>query len=314
MCFPFGNGEDFAVRHSATVLLVLSLAVPWHSARGNEERTPSEDKSNLLRVASLSIFPEKWNKAGNHDKIEQMVREAARRGAKLVITPEGVLEGYVVNEVVDEENPKAKAELTRRFAEIAEPVDGPHLRALAALADELDIHLIVGFLEADGQRTFNTAALFGPSGQLLGKYRKTHFAQGYTDNPPGYTAGEAYPVFDIGTVNVGMMICFDRQPPEPARQLALNGAEIIACPSYGGRGAWNTRLMQVRAYENDAYVIFTHPEQSLIIDRHGEVLKEGSKDQVVLQDIDVSDLKKTRASFTNRRPETYGNLLERSHP
>lgn len=291
-------------------LLLIGLVVPRDHTWGAEQHARVADKNDTLRVASLSIFPEKWNKAGNRVKIERMVRDAATQGAELVITPEGVLEGYVVNEVIDAQNAQAKAKLTRRFAEVAEPVDGPHLRALAALADELDIHLIVGFLEADGQRTFNTAALFDPAGQLLGKYRKTHFAQGYTVNPPGYTAGRNYPVFDIGMVNIGIMICFDRQPPEPARQLALGGAEIIACPSYGGYGAWNTRLMQVRAYENDAYVVFTHPEQSLIIDRSGEILREGGKDQIMIQDIDAGDLDKTRASFTNRRPETYDRLRE----
>jgi predicted amidohydrolase len=266
---------------------------------------PEDAAATSIRVASVSIFPEKWNKPANAEKIDRLVRAAAAEGAQLVITPEGVLEGYVVNEVIHEQDPRKKSELTARFREAAEPIDGPYIQKFEALADELDIHLIVGFLEADGEKTFNTSALLGPDGKLVGKYHKTHFHQGYDVNPPGYTPGDEYPVFDIGPLKVGIMICFDRQLPEPARQLALGGADLIACPSYGGHGLWNTRLMQVRAYENQVSVVFTHPEESLIIDRNGELLKEGAKDSFVIQDISLAKPKKQRESVVRRRPETY---------
>lgn len=258
-----------------------------------------------FRVASLSIYPEKWNKAANAEKIERMVRQAAEQGARLVITPEGVLEGYVVNEVIREQDAAKKAELVARFNKLAEPIDGPYIKRMRSLADELNVYLILGFLEADGERTYNTAALLSPDGELVGKYRKTHFHQGYEVNPPGYTPGDAYPVFEAGPLKVGMMICFDRQLPEPARHLALGGADLIACPSYGGTGDWNTRLMQVRAYENQVYVIFTHPEQSLILDRGGDLLEQTGQDAIAVYDLDISDLRKTRESFTRRRAETY---------
>jgi predicted amidohydrolase len=106
-------------------------------------------------------------------------------------------------------------------------------------------------------------------------------------------------------LKVGIMICFDRQLPEPARQLALGGADLICCPSYGGRGPWNTRIMQVRAYENQVGVVFTHPEESLIIDRNGELVKEGAKDAYVIEDIPLAKPKKVRESIIRRRPETY---------
>ena len=217
-----------------------------------------------------------------------------------------------MNEVIREKDVEKKARLTERFRKLAEPIDGPYIARFRKLADELDIHLVLGFLEADGAKTFNTAAVIGPDGRIVGKYRKTHFHQGYEVNPPGYTPGNAYPVFDIGCTKVGIMICFDRQLPEPARALALGGADLIACPSYGGWGDWNTRVMQVRAYENQAYVVFTHPEQSLIVDRNGKLLAECRKDDVVVHDIDLSDRRKTRQSMTRRRPETYRRLSERT--
>lgn len=258
-----------------------------------------------IRVASLSIVPEKWAKAANAKKVERMIYQAAGEGADLVITPEGVLEGYVVNEVIREKDPAKRAQLTQKFMQVAEPIDGPFIQQFRALADELDVYLVLGFLEADGAKTYNAAALFSPQGELVGKYRKTHFAQGYRVNPPGYTPGNDYPVFDIGRLRLGIMICFDRQPPEPARHLTLGGADLIACPSYGGWGEWNTRLMQVRAYENQVYVVFTHPEQSLMIDRDGELIAETGKDSIAIREFPVSGLRKTRSSVRNRRPETY---------
>lgn len=265
-----------------------------------------------ISIGSVSIFPTKWDKDGNSERIARMVRDAAERGARFVITPEGALEGYVVNEVIREKDAENKARLTERFRTLAEPIDGPYIVRFQKLADELDIHLVLGFLEAEGEKTFNTAALIGPDGQIVGKYRKTHFHQGYEVNPPGYTPGDTYPVFDVGFMKVGIMICFDRQLPEPARALALGGADLIACPSYGGWGDWNTRVMQVRAYENHTYVVFTHPEQSLIIDRNGKLLGECRKDKIAIYDLSLSDLSKTRQSITERRPETYRRLFESS--
>ena len=274
-------------------------------ATGLHAGPPTEGHSKTLRVASLSIMPKKWDKRTNAQAIETQVRAAARRGARLVITPEGVLEGYVVNEVIKQADAGRKAELAERFRKIAEPIDGSYLLRFRKLADELDICLILGFLEIDGEKLFNTAALLGPDGQLVGRYHKTHFHQGYDVNPPGYTPGAKYPVFDIGPLKVGIMICFDRQLPEPARQLALGGADLIACPSYGGWGDWNTRIMQVRAYENQSYVVFTHPEQSLVLARDGSVAATCSRDGMTVVDLDISDLTKNRQSVTRRRPETY---------
>jgi predicted amidohydrolase len=283
-----------------TGILTIALLVSYSGHAGAAD--------NTVRVASLSILPEKWNKAANADKIERMVRQAAKEGAEVVITPEGVLEGYVVNEVRRERDPQRKVELTRRFEALAEPIDGPYLKRFRQLADELDIHLVLGFLEREGDRLLNTAALIGPDGGIVGKYHKTHLHQGYTDNPPGYVPGDDYPVFDIGRFKIGIMICFDRQPPEPARILALGGADLIACPAYGSYGDWNTRLMQVRAYENQVYVVFTNPNDNLIIDPDGEILGEGRTDSMVIRDLDFSRPLRQRQSIVRRRPETYGAL------
>jgi predicted amidohydrolase len=268
----------------------------------------SAETTRTLRVGSIAFIPVKWDKAANARTIERMVREAAGRGARLVVAPEGALEGYLINEVNREKDASRKAELARRFREIAEPMDGPYMTRFRRLADELDIHLVVGLLERDDGRLFNTAVLLGPDGRIAGKYHKSHFMQGYDANPPGYTPGGEYPVFDIGPLTAGIMICFDRQPPEPARALALHGADLILCPAYGSYGKWNTRLMQVRAYENDVFVIYTNPHHHFIIDTDGELLGEGGSETVLVRDLDLTRKTRSRPSIRNRRPETYGDL------
>ncbi|UCG49115.1 MAG: carbon-nitrogen hydrolase family protein, partial [Phycisphaerales bacterium] len=184
-----------------------------------------------LKVASLMYRPAKWDKDANKEGLEKAIREARGMGAELIVTPEGALEGYVVNEVIRAEG-RLRAELTKRFNDLAEPADGPYIRHFRRLCKELRVYLVLGFLEADGGGTYNTAVVIDPNGTVLGKYRKTHFAQGYStgekkgDNPVGYSRGTEYPVFDVADSKMGVMICFDRRVPEVAGQLAENGARF----------------------------------------------------------------------------------------
>jgi predicted amidohydrolase len=266
------------------------------------------NKKDSISVASLSIFPKKWDKEVNTVKIEQMVRKAAEQGAQIIITPEGVLEGFVITEVLEEKDSIKKEMLTKRFLEIAEPMDGKYFVQICHIADELDIYMILGFLESDGDKLYNSAALIDPAGKVIGKYRKTHFWQRYKITPPGYIAGSELPIFDIGTLKIGIMICADRSYPEVTRILTLKGADLIACPAYGGWGELNNSVMRTRAFENQVNIVFTHPQQSLIIDTNGKIVREGGKDTFIIKKIPLSDTPKNRPSVIYRRPELYKSL------
>jgi len=163
------------------------------------DRTPARAAgTRTLRVAGLMVKPVKWDKEANKRLLEKAIREAKDKGAELIVTPEGALEGYVVNEVIRATGPERQI-LTERFNALAEPCDGPYLRHFQELAKELKVHLILGFLEADDARTHNTAVLIRPDGTIAGKYRKTHFAQGYRngqnpgDNRPATCAARSIP-------------------------------------------------------------------------------------------------------------------------
>src|SRR5258707_1060729 len=95
-------------------------------------------ESNSFLMAGLRGMPERWNKEANFKKLEYWAREAARQGAQLVITPEGFLEGYVVNIAA---NPDVTGE---RYQGVVERLDGPLLTRIRLLAKELKVHLLVG--------------------------------------------------------------------------------------------------------------------------------------------------------------------------
>ncbi|MEN8227290.1 MAG: carbon-nitrogen hydrolase family protein [Bacteroidota bacterium] len=265
-----------------------------------------------IRVASAAVLPKKWDKAQNWERIERLVRTAATEGdAKLVVTPEGALEGYVVNEVNREEDMQKKEQMIRDFFLLAEPQDGPYVKRACALSNELDIFLVLGYLEKADEFLHNTVILIDPDGDIIGKYRKTHFAQGYTKKPSEYRAGDQYPLFQTPFGKVGMLICYDRQLPEPARILAVKGAQALLISSYGSyndKDGWNTVLLRTRAYENKVPLVFSHPFQSLLIERNGQILGMGNSNEVIYFDMYTAP-NRYEGRFRNRRPETYGELI-----
>ncbi|UCD52712.1 MAG: carbon-nitrogen hydrolase family protein, partial [Phycisphaerales bacterium] len=150
-----------------SVLLLVGLVAP---VCGGAEVT-------TLRVASLMVRPVKWDKDANRARLEEAIRAAQQQGAELIVTPEGALEGYVVNEVIRATGAERQV-LTEKFNALAESVGGPYVKHFRRLCKELSIYLVLGFLEAEGGKTYNTAVLIRPDGKVAGKYRKTHFAQG----------------------------------------------------------------------------------------------------------------------------------------
>ena len=259
----------------------------------------------MVRVAGLSLKSRRWDKAANWRKAKRMLHRAARAGAELVCAPEGFLEGYIVQE----------QGLTRdRYRAVGESVRrGAYVKEMRALCAELGVYLVAGFAErtgapaAKGARMYNSAALIGPRGEVVGVFRKAHDM----GREPLNTKGEEFPVFQTQLGAVGIMICFDRQLPESARLLALGGARLICNPSAGMHGEMNDTMMRTRAYENGVWVIFSHPEDCLIISPKGQIVaRADGPDQVVVADIDF-DAAGGGGPGRHRRPEVYRDLCDR---
>jgi predicted amidohydrolase len=249
-------------------------------------------------VAGLRIMPDRWDKESNFRKLEQYSRQAAARGAKLVITPEGFLDGYVGND-----RPLDKD----KYFAVAEALDGPLMKRVRELARELKIHLAVGFSELRGEQIYNSVVVFGPDGSLVSRYSKTHCG-----GEPYNTEGTEFPVVTTPLGRWGTLICLDRQLPETSRILAIKGAQLILVPSYGMYGEMNDVMMRTRAYENGVYLAFVHPKRCLMIDPKGTVIAQddGGGDQVVYARIQLDD-RIGRGPIKSRRPEIYGEILRK---
>ena len=255
-----------------------------------------------LKLAAVSVTPARWDKEANFATLERYTREAAAKGAQLVITPEGFLEGYVAND-------KANKDLTEeKYERVVEPLDGTMVDRDRGLARELKIHLVLGFAERRDGRNFNTAILISPEGGIAMRYSKAHTA----DDEPFNTHGAEFPVAETPFGKVGALICYDRQLPETSRILAIKGARLIIVPAWGSYSEMNTVMMRTRAYENSVYLAFVHPNRVMVIDPRGTIVaeNEGEGDQMVFAEIDLYDERIGRGTIRHRRPEIYGEILK----
>ncbi|MHC4673648.1 MAG: carbon-nitrogen hydrolase family protein [Planctomycetota bacterium] len=244
-----------------TALLVLVSAVLTGCSQGKMSPNSGGPAKKTIRVAGVVL---KWiaaDKERNYRRAEVMIREAAAQGAQLVVTTECFLDGYAIrNKSIPIEDWRALGEKIP---------GGKYLKRLQKLADQLDIYLIAGMLERDGNQTYNAAVLIDTKGKLIGKYRKQHLGHEAVRN----SAGSSNPVFDTPWGKIGIMICADRRYPEVAQQLRQNGADFIVCPSGGMWGPKdNDHFLQTRSQENNLPIVFVHPIEFLVTGPDGSIL------------------------------------------
>lgn len=263
----------------------------------------------------------------NVDHAEAFVREAAAQGANLVLLPELFAHRYFCKDQ------------DAKFFDWAKPTARhPLLKRFSALARELSVVLPISFFEKFGPTYFNSVAVLDADASMRHVYRKAHIPDGpgYQEKfyfTPGNTAFE--PV-ETAVGRIGVLICWDQWFPEPARLLALRGAEVLLYPSAIGTeppspeldssGHWR-RVMQGHAGANvipvaaanrvgeeqgrDTTVIFYGT--SFIADHTGAVIKDANRtEQAILHaQFDLDILAATRRDwgvFRDRRPELYGGL------
>jgi len=260
----------------------------------------AQSENNFL-VAAMRVQPERWDKAHNFGLLEKYASQAAKKGASLVVTCEGFLDGYT-------SNAKLVPELTReKFLEIGEPLDGPWMKRIADLASQLKVFLSVGFAERHGQEMFNSVAVFSSDGELVLHYSKTHI-KGEQFNTPG----SSLPVVKTEIGTLGALICYDRRFPEVPRILALKGAQILIVPAYGTDGERNEALLRTRAWENSVWVVYAKQNQALIINPSGKIVARdhGDHDQLVFATIEIDDNVGTGDILERRSPDFYREIIE----
>ncbi|WBU38160.1 carbon-nitrogen hydrolase family protein [Homoserinibacter sp. YIM 151385] len=204
--------------------------------------------SASLAVAVLQYAPGP-DREQNLAVIARLAERAAARGAELVVAPE------YATFFTSKPGPELVA--------AAEPLDGPSVVALSALADRLGIHLVAGIVEATGEtgRAANTVVAVAPGEGLVASYRKLHLYDAFGDREsdwlvPGEISDPC--VIEVRGIRVGIQTCYDLRFPEVTRRLADAGAELVLVPSEWVRGPlkehhWRT-LVTARALENTLYV------------------------------------------------------------
>ena len=278
-----GNGETivadtYHVPSSAThARMELRLrwtngAVEWSRVQLVEVPPP---EPRLVRLATVHFCPDRGTT--NIEKCQQfspLIAEASQQGADLVCLPESLT--YYRSR--------------RAMADCAEPIPGPSTDYFGTLAKKHDLYIVAGLTEREGTVVYNTAALIGPEGKLVGKYRKVCLPR--EEIEAGVTPGEQYPVFSTRFGKLGMMICWDVQFPEVARNLSAAGAEVIAMPIWGG----SPTLAKARAIENQIYLVSSTytaaaPEGMVsgVWDREGRLLvKSGARfGEVYVTEVDL---------------------------
>ena len=175
-----------------------------------------------LTVAAVQMAMVDGDVATNVATAARLVREAAKRGARLILVPELFEDRYFCEDQRAEHLSKAR------------PLAGhPTVEHFAALARELNVVLPVSFYERSGNELFNSCAIVDADGSILGVYRKSHIPDG-----PGYSekyyfrpGDTGFRVWDTAVGRIGVGICWDQWFPEVARAFALAGAEVILYPT-----------------------------------------------------------------------------------
>jgi predicted amidohydrolase len=202
-----------------------------------------------------------------------------------------------------------------QYADVADTIPGSITAQYGELAKRKNSYVIAGIDEREGRAVYNTAVLIDRRGRVAGKFRKVYIPR--EEIEVGITPGKEYPVFDTDFGRIGMMICWDSEYPEPARALALKGAEIIFLPIWDG----DATLVKARAIENHLFLVeSSYGAPTQILDPNGEQLalapKVGTaaiatidlnrryKDQW-LGDMRARMMKEYRGDIPIRRPD-YG--------
>ncbi len=268
-----------------------------------------------------------WDKEATLKKAEQLVRDAAKAGANIILLQELF------------ETPYFCQTHSFEYLELSTPPEkNAAILKMRQLAKELAVVVPVSFYERAGNTAFNSIAVIDADGSVLGIYRKTHIPDGIPYAEKFYfTPGDTgFKVWKTTYGSIGIGICWDQWFPEAARCMALMGAELLLYPTAIGsepylktdsmphwqnvmRGHSAANLVPVIASnrvgeETEKDTSITFYGSSFITDHHGCVVKEMNREDesFVLHTFDLDILARERREwgvFRDRRPEMYRTIL-----
>ena len=239
--------------------------------------------------------------------MERRAVEAKASGADLLLMPEMFLSGYNIG-----------PENALKYV-----VTAAGLAPARRVAKAHGIALVFGYPELVGEEVANSAVLIGPDGEILLNYRKSHLF-GDLDRAMFKHVGTEFPVAKLGGQTVGLLICYDIEFPEPARRLALAGADIILVPTAQmvPYDQVARHVIPARAYENQVYLAYANHSGeddglsyfglSWICGPDCNVLASaGTGEEMLLAQVEPAHHAAVRRAdplLADRRPELYGAL------
>ena len=263
---------------------------------------------NKYKVAAVQYEPLQFKKDYNIGSLIKLCEEAAKNGAKLIVTPEMGTTGYCF--------------LNRKeISPLVESIPGPTTKKFYEIAKKFNCFIVVGLPEVDDetQLYYNSAVLIGPKG-IIGKHRKSH---SYIAEPKWSAPGQDHLVFDTEIGKIGILICMDIHFIETARLIALQEADIIIHISNWLGERTPGPYWISRAFENGCYLIegnrwglertVQFSGGSCVINPDGSIAAVIDKgDGLAYADIDIAWSRKRQVLnekiFDDRRPEMYLNL------
>lgn len=198
-----------------------------------------------MRIAALQMQAVAGDVAANLSRIEQAAKEAASKGAGLLVAPELAVTGYGAGDAI---------------LGLAEPADGKTAGRLGEIARRTGLAIIAGFAERTGDTVYNSA-LFVEAGKPAAVYRKSHL---YGDYERGLFRPEdpSACLVEFGGLKLGMLICYDVEFPENVRRLARAGAQAVlvptALPASDHAALIAQKMIPVRAFENQIFVAYVN--------------------------------------------------------
>ncbi|MFD6211185.1 nitrilase-related carbon-nitrogen hydrolase, partial [Peribacillus sp. NPDC060253] len=236
----------------------------------------------MLKVAAVQLQAFPGQKDKNIENCIEMVETAAKQGAELIVLPELWVSGYYLSK--------------EQFQLLQELPSGETVSLFQKLAENLNVILIVPFVEGENENLYISLAVIESTGEVIATYRKS-FLWGREKGI--FTPGErVYNAIDTSKGKIGVLICADIEFPEPSRILTLQGAELIIVPSvwsYGAETRWDIQL-PARALDNTVYILGVNTVnegscgKSKLVAPNGEVLCEASRTEqsILIHEIDFS--------------------------
>jgi len=283
-------------------------------------------KCGLIQATHACDTSEKLDtiRQANIDKHLKLIDQAGREGVQILCFQEIFTGPYFCAE-----------QNTRWYDSVEKIPEGPTTKLMQEYAKRHNMVIVVPIYEEEAAGIYyNTAAVIDADGTYLGKYRKNHIphvAPGFWEKFYFRPGNLGYPVFDTKYAKVGVYICYDRHFPEGARELGLNGAEIVFNPSatVAGLSEYLWKLEQPAHAVANGYFVgainrvgFEKPwnigefyGQSYFVDPRGQFLAvaDRDKDQLVTSELDLDKIREVRNTwqfFRDRRPETYSGLVK----